>query len=417
MLGRRVVVTGIGILSPVGNTVEEAWQNIRQGKTGIGPIQRWDVNNLGVRFGGEVKNFDPVEVFGRREARRMDRITHLAMAATKQALDQARLEINDSNRYRIGVLMGTGLGGLETIMEGMDAYRDRGSKGVSPLMIPMMLPDSPSGRISIEWGIRGPNMSVSSACATGNNAIGEATAMIARGTADVMITGATEAGVLTLSIASFNNMTAISRRNDAPEKASRPFDVDRDGFVMSEGAAALILEDLDHAQARGATILAEIMGYAATSDAYHVTAPAEDGEGAMNAMKLALQDAKLTANDIDYINAHGTSTPLNDAMETLAIKKALGEVAYSIPVSSTKSMTGHVMGAGAAVEAVFCIKAMEDGFIPPTINLDNPDPVCDLDYVPHVGRAKELNYVMSNAFGFGGHNVVVIFGKHKANGN
>lgn len=417
MLGRRVVITGMGIVSPVGNSVEEAWTNVRQGKSGIAPIERWDASQLGVRIAGEVKNFDPVELLGKREARRMDRITQLAMVATEQAIQDAGLEITDDNRNDIGVLIGNGLGGLETIAESVVGYGERGQKGVSPFMVPMMLPDSPSGKISIHYGLRGPNMSVSSACATGNNAIGESAAIIARGAAEVMVAGATEGGVLHISVASFDNMTALSRRNEEPQKASRPFDKDRDGFVMAEGAAALILESLEYALARGATILGEVVGYGVTSDAYHITAPSSDGEGARRAMQIALKDAGMTIHDIDYINAHGTSTPANDAMETLAVKHVFGEHAYNIPVSSTKSMTGHLMSAGAAVEAVFCLKAMHDSFIPPTINLDNPDADCDLDYVPHVGRQHEVNVAMSNSFGFGGHNVVVIFKKYSQNGS
>ncbi len=416
MSDRRVVITGMGILCPVGNTVEEAWNNIKQGNSGIAPIERFDTSHLEVKFGGEVKNFDPVAVLGRREARRTDRITQFALEATRQAMEQAQLEVTDENRWDIGVIMGTGIGGLSTIQEGVIDFHERGSKAISPLWVPMILSDSPAGKISIDYGLRGANWSLSSACSTGNNAIGEAAAYIARGAAEVMITGATEGGVIDIAVAAFNNMTAISRRNDDPSKASRPFDVDRDGFVMSEGAAVLILESLEHAEKRGAKILAEVVGYGATSDAYHVTAPDESGEGARRAMLMALKDANLTVNDIDYINAHGTSTPLNDKMETFAIKNAFGEQAYNIPVSSTKSMTGHVMGAAAAVESVFCIKALQDNFIPPTINLDHQDPELDLDFVPHVGRAKELNYVMSNSFGFGGHNMVVIFGKYRANG-
>lgn len=412
----RVVVTGLGLVSPVGNTVAESWENIKQGKSGIAPIQNWDASMLEVRFGGEVKNFDPAELLGRREARRTDRITQLAWVATQEAIADAKLEITDANRERIGALIGTGLGGIETLLQGHTAFNEKGPKGVSPLLVPMMLPDSVSGKMSIEYGLLGPNMCVSSACATGNNAIGEAVSWMQRGYADVMLTGATEAGVLALSMASFNNMTAISRRNDEPERASRPFDKDRDGFVMSEGAGILILETLEHAEARGAHIYGEILGYGMSSDAYHVTAPDPHGTGAARAMRMALKDAGLTPQDVDYINAHGTSTPMNDMMETLAIKSVFGEDAYNIPVSSTKSMTGHVMGGGAAVEAIFCIKAIQDGFIPPTINLDDPDPECDLDYVPHVGRAADLDVVMSNAFGFGGHNVVVIFGKHLSNG-
>ena len=416
MQKRRVVVTGMGILSPVGNTLDEAWANIKQGKTGIGPIENWDASGMDVRIGGEVKGFDPVEHFGRREGRRTDRITQFAWAATQQALDHSGLEITDGNCDGIGAIVGTGLGGINTIMDGMAALDSRGTKGVSPLLVPMMLPDSPSGKISIEYGLRGPNMSVISACATGNNAIGEAAAWIQRGVADVMVAGSSEASTVPLSVAGFNNMTALSRRNDDPEGASRPFDIDRDGFVMSEGAGVLILEELEFAKARGATILAEVMGYGMSSDAYHATAPRSDAKGAKRAIELALKDANLESGDVDYINAHGTSTPLNDAMETLAIKQVFGEQAYSIPVSSTKSMTGHLMGAGAAVEAVFSIQALQDNFIPPTINLDNPDPECDLDYVPHTGREAELDVVMSNAFGFGGHNVVVLFGKYNPNG-
>lgn len=416
MSDRRVVITGMGILSPVGNTVEEAWGNIKQGKSGIAPIQRFDTSGLEVKFGGEVKNFDPVELFGRREARRTDRITQFALVVTQQAIEQSGLEITDDNRWNIGVVMGTGIGGLSTIQEGVIDFHERGSKGVSPIWVPMILSDSPSGKISIDYGLRGANWSLSSACSTGNNALGEAAAYIKRGSADVMIAGATEGGVIDIAMAAFNNMTAISRRNEAPEKASRPFEVDRDGFVMSEGAAAFVLEELEHAKARGANILCEVVGYGATSDAYHITAPDENGEGAKRAMLMALKDGNLTIEDIDYINAHGTSTPLNDKMETVAIKKAFGEQAYNIPVSSTKSMTGHVMGAAAAVEGVFCIKALEENFIPPTINLENQDPELDLDFVPHVGREKELNYIMSNSFGFGGHNMVVVFGKYKANG-
>lgn len=409
---RRVVITGLGLLSPVGNTVEESWSNIKAGKSGVRPIENWDASALGVRFGGEVRDFDPVALFGRREARRTDRITHLAWAAAKQAIEDSGLQVTDDNRYDIGVLIGTGMGGLNTLKEGIVAFHERGARAISPLFVPMMLPDAPSGRVSIEYNLRGPNMTVASACSTGNNAIGEAMGWIQRGICEVVITGATEAGVVDVAVGAFNNMTAISNRNDEPQRASRPFDRDRDGFVMSEGAGVLVLESLDHALARGATIYAEVLGYGLTSDAHHVTAPAEDGIGAQHAMKRALKSAGVEIHQVDYINAHGTSTPLNDAAETLAIKQVFGEHAYNIPISSTKSMTGHVMGAGAAVEAVFCVQAIRDGFIPPTINLDNPDPVCDLDYVPHVGRAKELKVVMSNSFGFGGHNVVVVFGKY-----
>ncbi len=414
---RRVVITGIGIICPTGNSVEEAWGNAAAGKTGIGTITRFDTSHLENHFGGEVKGFDPNEYLGRREARRTDRVTQLALYAAEKAMTDSGLQVTDENRYDIACIIGSGIGGITSIFEGVKAFIERGAKAVSPLMVPMMLPDSPSARISMTYGLRGPNFAISTACATGNNCIGEATEMIRRGQVKAALAGSTEAGLVDIAIASFNNMTAISRRNNAPEKASRPFDVDRDGFVVAEGAALLMLEDLDHALARGAKIYAEILGYGHTSDAYHVTAPLETGEGAAKAITLALADAHLQPTDISYINAHGTSTPLNDKSETLAIKSALGEYAYNVPISSTKSVTGHLMGAAGAVEAVFSVMALRENFIPPTINLDNPDPECDLNYTPLVGVQRELNIVMSNSFGFGGHNAVLIFGKYRQNGH
>jgi 3-oxoacyl-[acyl-carrier-protein] synthase II len=414
--GRRVVVTGMGIICPIGHSVEEAWANAKKGVNGSDFIERWDPKDLTVQFGGEVRNFDPVEIFGRRDARRMDRVTQLAMYATKQALDDAELDLSTMDPYDIGVLIGSGIGGIESLLDGTIGFLNRGERGVSPLVVPMMLPDAASGRVSIEYNLRGPNMAVSTACATGNNAIGEAANMIARGAADVMVAGGTEAGIVNMALAGFNNMTAISRRNDDPSTASRPFDKDRDGFVVGEGSAVLILEELEHALARGATIHAEIKGYGTTADAYHVTAPIENGDGAVKAMQRALKDAGLTFEDIDYLNAHGTSTQLNDASETRAIKTVFGERAYDVPVSSTKSMTGHLLGAAGAVEAVFSIKAMHDNFAPPTINQITPDPDCDLDNVPNEGREVEIENVMSNSFGFGGHNAVLVMGKHSENG-
>jgi len=413
---RRVVVTGMGIICPTGNTVEEAWSNAAAGKTGIGPITRFDTSHLENHFGGEVKNFDPDAFLGRREARRTDRVTQLALYAAEQAMADSGLQVTDDNRYDIGCVAGSGIGGISTIFEGVKAFIERGAKAVSPLLVPMMLPDSASGKISMVYGLRGPNFAISTACATGNNSIGEATEIIRRGDAKAILAGSSEAGLVDVAIASFNNMTAISRRNDAPEKASRPFDIDRDGFVIAEGAALLMLEDLDHALARGAKIYAEVIGYGHTSDAYHVTAPLETGEGAAKAIELALKNAGLRPEDIDYINAHGTSTPLNDKSETMAIKRALGEQAYEIPISSTKSVTGHLMGAAGAVEAVFTIMALRSNFVPPTVNLDNQDPECDLNYTPHVGVAREINIAMSNSFGFGGHNAVVLFSKFHENG-
>jgi 3-oxoacyl-[acyl-carrier-protein] synthase II len=413
---RRVVVTGMGIICPTGNNVEDAWGNIAAGKTGIGPITLFDTSNLENHFGGQVKNFNPEDVLGRREVRRTDRVTQLGMAAAQQVMADAGLEITDDNRYDISVVMGSGIGGIGSIFDSVKTFLERGAKAVSPLMVPMMLPDSPSAKVSMTYGLRGGNFAISTACATGNDCIGDALNMIRRGRAKAVVAGSTEAGLVNIAIAAFNNMTAISRRNDAPEKASRPFDIDRDGFVVAEGAALLMMEDLDHALERGAKIYAEVLGYGQTSDAYHITAPLETGESAAKAIELALKDAQLKPEEIDYINAHGTSTPLNDKSETIAIKRALGEVAYEIPISSTKSMTGHLMGAAGSVEAVFSIMAMNNNFVPPTINLDNQDPECDLNYTPHVGIPHEINTVMSNSFGFGGHNAVVIFGKYQANG-
>ena len=413
---RRVVITGMGIICPTGNSIEEAWTNAAAGRTGIGPITRFDTSHLENHFGGEVRNFDPEAFLGRREARRTDRVTQLALYAARQAMQDSGLVVTPDNTYDIGCVAGSGIGGIGSILDSIKGFLEKGAKAVSPLMVPMMLPDSASSKISMVYGLRGPNFAISTACATGNNSIGEATAIIRRGDAKAILAGSSEAGLVDVAIASFNNMTAISRRNDAPEKASRPFDVDRDGFVIAEGAALLMLEDLEHARARGAKIYAEVRGYGHTSDAYHVTAPLETGEGAAKAIERALQDANLRPQDLDYINAHGTSTPLNDKSETLAIKRALGEQAYEIPISSTKSVTGHLMGAAGAVEAVFTIMAINNNFIPPTVNLDNQDPECDLNYTPLVGVPHTVDIAMSNSFGFGGHNAVVIFSKYRENG-
>jgi 3-oxoacyl-[acyl-carrier-protein] synthase II len=414
-LGRkRVVVTGMGIICPTGNTVEQAWRNAANGITGIGAITRLDTSMLENHFGGEVKNFDPEAFFGKREARRTDRVTQLAWYSAQQALEDSGLQITPENSYDIGIVIGTGIGGIATLFQSIKTYMERGARSVSPLLVPMMLPDAPSGRISMAYGIRGPNFALSTACATGNNCIGEAAEMIRRGQCVAALAGSSEAALEEITIAGFNNMQAISRRNHEPEKASRPFDIERDGFVVAEGAAVLMLEDLDHALERGAKIYAEILGYGHTSDAYHVTAPLDTGEGAAMAMLLALKDAGITAQDIDYINAHGTSTPLNDRSETLAIKRAFGEQAYEIPISSTKSVTGHLMGSAGSVEAVFSIKAIQESFIPPTVNLDCPDPDCDLNYTPNVGVAHNINFAMSNSFGFGGHNAVLVFGKYQS---
>jgi 3-oxoacyl-[acyl-carrier-protein] synthase II len=409
---RRVVITGMGIICPLGNDVESTWEGLVKGKNGVGPITRFDASSLKSQFAAEVKDFDPVSLFGPRESRRMDRVTQFAMAAATEAIKDSGLDLSTVNRDRIGVVLGSGIGGLESLVEQAYQAHEKGEEWVSPHMVPMMLPDTSPGKIAIEMGLRGPNMNIATACASGNNAIGESAAMVRRGAADVMVTGGTEAGIVKLSIAGFANMGALSQRNYDPLHASRPFDKDRDGFVAGEGAGILILESEEHALNRGAHIYGEMMGYAATEDAYHVTAPPEDGNGAAAAMKAALQDAGISPKSIDYLNAHGTSTPLNDKSETRAIKTVFGEAAYDLPISSTKSMTGHMFGAAGAVEAIFSIKTIETGWIPPTINYEIPDPECDLDYVPNEARQKEVNLVLSNSFGFGGHNACLVLGRY-----
>jgi len=417
---RRVVVTGMGILSPVGNTVEEAWTNAANGVSGIDTIKRYGqdvLDTLEVRVAGEVKGFDPKALFGHREARRMDRVTQFAVGATAQAIQHSGLDMSKEDPYEVGCIMGTGIGGIETLLDQFAVTFEKGNRFVSPLLIPMMLPDSPAGRVAIEFGLRGPNMCVSTACATGNNAIGEATEIIRRHGADVMIAGSAEAAVVPLAISGFNNMTALSRRNDDPKTASRPFCKTRDGFVIAEGSGVLVLEALEHAQARGATIYAEVLGYGTTDDAYHVTAPMEKGEGAAASMRKALRSAGLTVDDIDYINAHGTGTHLNDSSETYALKTVWGEKAYNVKISSTKGVTGHTLGAAGSIEAVFSIMSILKQFVPPTANLTEADPECDLDYTPLKGTPHTINHVMSNSFGFGGHNAVLVIGKFNANGS
>lgn len=408
---KRVVVTGVGCVSPLGHTVEQTWQAILAGKSGAAPITQFDASRHKTKFAAEVKGFDGAALFGVREARKMDRFTQFALAATLEAMTQAGLVMDATNRDRVGVLVGTGIGGIITLMEQAEVLRERGPERVSPFLVPMMISDSAAGMIAIRIGARGPNMALATACASGTNAIGEATEMIRRGAADVMIAGGSEAAIVALAMAGMNVMGALSTRNEAPEKASRPFDKNRDGFVMGEGAGILILESLEHALARGATILCEVSGYGTSDDAYHVSAPAENGAGAAIAMKLALQNAGLSAQEIGYINAHGTSTPLNDKSETAAIKTVFGEYAYNIPISSTKSMTGHLLGASGALEAVLCVRVLQENILPATINYEIPDPECDLDYVPNVPRQASPLHVMSNSFGFGGHNATLILSR------
>jgi 3-oxoacyl-[acyl-carrier-protein] synthase II len=408
---KRVVITGLGCLSPVGNNVKETWDALLAGTSGAGTITFFDASRHKTRFAAEVKGFDAPALFGPREARKMDRFTQFAIVATQEALEQAGLKIDEWNRDRVGVLIGTGIGGIGTLLDQADVMRERGPDRISPFLIPMMISDSAAGMLAIRLGARGPNMSIATACASGNNAIGEAAEIIRRGAADVMIAGGSEAAIVPLAMAGMNVMTALSTRNEDPQSASRPFDRDRDGFLMGEGAGILILESIEHAQARGANILAELSGYGTTDDAHHISAPAENGAGAAISMKLALDDAALDIMDIGYINAHGTSTPLNDKSETAAIKTVFGGQAYQIPVSSTKSMTGHLLGASGAVEAAFVVMAIREGMLPPTINYHTPDPECDLDYVPNEPRKASPKNVMSNSFGFGGHNATLVISR------
>ena len=411
-----VVVTGLGCITPLGLDVASTWAALADCRSGVAPITSFDASPFETRFAAEVKGFDAEALLGRRLARRMDRFTQFAAAATQQALAQAGLTIDESNRDRVGVIVGTGIGGIATLLEEAERMRSAGPRRVSPFMVPMMLPDGAAGQIAILFGARGPNMAVVTACATGANAIGEAVETIRRGAADVMIAGGAEAAILPLTLAGFNVMDAISRRNDDPPSASRPFDRERDGFVMGEGAGVVILESYDHALRRGAAMLGEVSGYASTNDAYHLSAPAENGAGAAMCMTLALEDAGLKPAAIGYINAHGTSTRLNDASETAAIKTAFGGHARRVPISSTKSMTGHLLGAAGAVEAIICLEAMRHTLLPPTLNYKTPDPACDLDYIPNAARRAAVEHCLSNSFGFGGHNACLILSRRPENG-
>ena len=408
---KRVVITGLGCVSPVGNNMKETWSALLAGKSGAAPITSFDASAHKTKFAAEVKGFDSAALIGPREARKMDRFTQFATVATLEALEQSALKIDESNRDRVGILIGSGIGGVITTIEQYEVYKQRGPERVSPFLVPMMISDSAAGNLAIRIGVRGPNMALATACATGTNALGEAVEMIRRGAADVMIAGAAEAAIHPLTMAGMNVMTALSTRNHEPERASRPFDKDRDGFLMGEGAATLVLESLDHAQARGAKILCEFAGYGTSDDAHHISAPAENGAGAAISMGIAMKDAGLKDTDISYINAHGTSTQLNDKSETAAIKTAFGEQAYKLAVSSTKSMTGHLLGASGALEAAISTLAILDQTLPPTINYETPDPNCDLDYVPNKARQTRVEHVMSNSFGFGGHNATLILSR------
>ncbi|WP_282061830.1 beta-ketoacyl-ACP synthase II [Bacillus pumilus] len=410
---KRVVVTGLGALTPLGNDVESTWKNALAGVSGVGPITRVDSSEYTAKVAAELKDFNIEDYMEKKEARKMARFTQYAVVAAQKALEDSRLEITDEIAPRVGVWVGSGIGGLETFEEQFEVYSNKGARRVSPFFVPMMIPDMATGQISIALGAKGVNSCTVTACATGTNSIGDAFKVIQRGDADAMITGGTEAPLTKMSFAGFCANKALSTNPD-PETASRPFDKNRDGFVMGEGAGIVVLEELEHALKRGATIYAEIVGYGSTGDAYHITAPAPNGEGGVRAMKEAIRDAGLSVEEIDYINAHGTSTPYNDKFETMAIKEVFGEHANQLAISSTKSMTGHLLGAAGGVEAIFSVLAIKDSVIPPTINLVTPDEECDLDYVANEARSKEIQVALSNSLGFGGHNATIIFKKYEA---
>ena len=409
---KRVVITGLGLVIPTGIGVETAWKNVCEGRSGIGPLTRFDPNGHETKIAGEVKGFNPENYTEKKEIKKMDLFIQFALGAAKEALEDSQLKITPENAEQIGVIVGTGLGGLPTIEKYHQILMEKGPGRISPFFIPMLIANMASGQIAIHFGVKGPNSCVVTACATGAHCIGDAYRAIVYGDAKAIIAGGTEANITPLCVAGFNAMKALSTRNDEPEKACRPFEKNRDGFVVAEGAGILILEDLEFALNRGARIHAEIVGFGYTGDAYHITAPSLDGEGAARCMRMALRDAGLKPEEIDYINVYGTSTPLNDATETQALKAVFGEHAKKVPVSATKSMTGHLLGAAGSTEAIFTILSLRDGILPPTINYEEPDPECDLDYVPNVARRKPIQIAMSNAFGFGGTNATLILKKY-----
>jgi 3-oxoacyl-[acyl-carrier-protein] synthase II len=406
---RRVVVTGLGVVSPLGTGVNENWEALCAGRSGIGRIQKFDASAFPSQIAGEVKGFRPQDFMDKQQIRRLDVFIHYALASARMAMEESKLKIDESNGSRVGCITGSGLGGLEMLEHFHSVLLDRGPQKISPFFIPGIIANMAAGQIAIEFGAKGPNLSIETACAASSHAIGESFRMIREGITDAMITGGAEAVVTPLALGGFCSMRALSTRNDEPEKASRPFDLDRDGFVMGEGAGILILEEMEHALERGAKIHAEIVGYGMSGDAYHISAPHPEGEGAISCMNMAITYAGLKPGDVDYINAHGTSTKLNDLSETKAIKAVFGEHAYKLAVSSTKSMTGHLLGGAGGMEAVYSVLALKHGIIPPTLNYETPDPECDLDYVPNVARKAELQVVMSNSFGFGGTNASLIF--------
>ncbi|WHY54772.1 beta-ketoacyl-ACP synthase II [Peribacillus simplex] len=409
----RVVITGMGVVSPIGNNVEKFWRNLTEGKSGISSIDTFDVINHKAKIAGIIRDFNADDILGKNEARRLDRFTQFALAAAEQAWTDSGLDIDDINLERLGVYVGSGIGGIETLIDNVDTLREKGPRRVSPTLVPAMISNAAAAQISIKWNAMGPTMSPVSACAIGNTAIGEAFRLIRFGEADAVFAGGAEAAITDLSLASFGNATALSTRNDNPTKASRPFDVNRDGFVMSEGAGILILESLSHALRRDAKIYAEVIGYGASSDAYHMVATHPEGKGAYLAMKMALKNAKISPEEIDVISAHATSTEVGDRSETLAIKKLFESKAYRIPITANKSMLGHMLGAAGGVEAIALAKSLQEGIIPPTINLEKPDSLCDLDYVPGIARKVEINTGLSNSFGFGGHNAAIVLKKYE----
>ena len=406
---RRVVVTGIGLVSPVGLTREETWGSLLAGESGIDRISSFDAEELETTIAGEVKGFDPTSYVGRKEARRMDRFVQFAVAATLEAMEQASLKVNDGNSERVAVIISSGIGGIITLSEQIGVMDSRGASRVSPFLVPMMLPDMASGQVSMLVGAKGPNFATVSACSSGADAVGNAFELVRRGTAEIALTGGAEAAICPIGVAGFNACKALSKRNDEPGRASRPFDAGRDGFVLGEGAGVLVLESAESAADRGVEPIGEIVGYGSTADAHHITQPAPGGEGGARAMKAALEQAGLQPGDVDYVNAHGTSTPLNDKYETMAMKAVFHERAYEVPISSTKSMTGHLLGAGGSLEAGITVLAIRNGALPPTINLEESDPDCDLDYTPNSARERAVKVAMSNSFGFGGHNASLVF--------
>jgi 3-oxoacyl-[acyl-carrier-protein] synthase II len=409
----RVVITGMGVVSPIGNNIGTYWNNLIKGESGISSIDTFDITDHKAKIAGIVRDFDAEKVLGKKEARRLDRFAQFALAAAEQAWKDSKLDLNHIDPERLGVYVGSGIGGIETLIENIDALRQKGPRRVSPTLVPGMISNAAAAQISIKWNAMGPSMSPVSACAIGNTAIGEAFRLIRSGEVDAVFAGGTEAAITDLSVASFGNATALSTRNDDPTQASRPFDEDRDGFVMSEGAGILILESLSHALRRGANIHAEVIGYGASSDAHHMVATHPEGKGAYLAMKAALKNADISLEDIDVISAHATSTKVGDISETKAIKELFGQQAYQIPITANKSMVGHMLGAAGGVEAIALAMSLKEGIVPPTINLENPDPLCDLDYVPAIARQVKINTGLSNSFGFGGHNATIVLKKYE----